>query len=184
MHKFGYRAIRLPTFQAATTSIIREDTSLRSAYIVYNLDKNQVALAQADYSPAQSNVEKISNSIPGASLSSTVSVTGNIPAPTNYPLPTFITGTYTQTLGASAAISGGASTGSGSAAPTGASRTNTATVSSSPAQETSNADPGSVLSSSISNMIVLTWSVISIVSSAGMVVLKSNRPLVVTISVQ
>jgi hypothetical protein len=47
------------------------DTFLRSAYVVYDLDNNQISLAQTNFNASSSNIEEIkagSNGVPGASV--------------------------------------------------------------------------------------------------------------------
>ncbi len=54
--------------------IVLGDTFLRSAYVVYDLENQQIAMAQTDFNATGSNVVEISNSIPSASSVSSVSI--------------------------------------------------------------------------------------------------------------
>lgn len=54
------------------------DTFLRSAYVVYDLQNHEIALAQGIFNATDSNVEVISNTIPGASQASAYSSTSGL----------------------------------------------------------------------------------------------------------
>ena len=50
------------------------DTFLRSTYVVYDLDNNQIGLAQTNFNATDSDIQEIDNSIPAASTAAAVSV--------------------------------------------------------------------------------------------------------------
>lgn len=57
---------------AGNAPILFGDTFLRSAYVVYNLENNQIGIAQTNFNATQANVVEISgSSIPGASSTAT-----------------------------------------------------------------------------------------------------------------
>ncbi|KAJ5488535.1 aspartic-type endopeptidase opsB [Penicillium diatomitis] len=108
------------------------DTFLRSAYVVYDLDNNQISLAQARYNPGKDDIYEIGtgkDAVPGAKhvASAVSSATGNGVDPTNMPVTPGATGgisTMTQSTetGSSTgtvtqtAATGGSSTGNNSPA--------------------------------------------------------------------
>ena len=64
----GTPACRFGIVPSLGTSAILGDTFLRSAYVVYDLDSNEIALAQTNYNATLSNIKEIvkNQSIPGA----------------------------------------------------------------------------------------------------------------------
>jgi yapsin 1 len=59
----------------ATDSIVLGDTFLRSAYVVYDLEQKEVAMAQVKYNETKSDVEAIESGIPKAKQASSYSST-------------------------------------------------------------------------------------------------------------
>lgn len=54
---------------AAGSTAVLGDTFLRSAYVVYDLQNNQISLAQTDFNATSSNVVEITASgVPGATM--------------------------------------------------------------------------------------------------------------------
>lgn len=72
---------------AGNSPILFGDTFLRSAYVVYNLEHNQIGIAQTNFNATKAQVVEISGSnLPGAS--STASGVAAVQTYTGYPLPT------------------------------------------------------------------------------------------------
>lgn len=88
----GFIPLQLPdgrnacqvTIQGTNNKLaILGDNFLRSAYVVYDLHNNEIALAKAKYDAADSNVEPIVSTIPSATLAPLYSSAANVaPVPT------------------------------------------------------------------------------------------------------
>lgn len=95
----------------SSSSLVLGDTFLRSAYVVYDLENYEVAMAQANTSPGSSSVEAITSSIPSASQASGYSNT-SVGTVYTTSAATFLTGTGDVTGVTTASVSGDASLGS------------------------------------------------------------------------
>jgi len=70
----------LGVLPASNTPTVLGDTFLRSAYVVYDLSKNQISIAQTNFNPGTDNIKEITASgVPGASVvqNAITSATGN-----------------------------------------------------------------------------------------------------------
>jgi hypothetical protein len=84
---------------AGNLPVLFGDTFLRSAYVVYDLDNNQIALAQTDFNATGSNVvafESMGATIPSASVAP--SQVGVTPTATGIPRPGSVGGTSQPTF--------------------------------------------------------------------------------------
>lgn len=105
-------------------SVILGDSFLRSAYVVYDLENNEIAIAQTNYNSTSSNIQPIpsGSGLPGVSSSATAAAptaaVTELPAPAggaNTAVASDNPGTPTFALGsaATAVSTGGSSSGSG-----------------------------------------------------------------------
>jgi len=99
----------------ASLGIILGDTMLRSAYIVYDLDNKQIAIAQSSFNSQSSNIKEIGKNTPGNLVSGGVTVTQSGSAGLPPGIQTSSAAAFTSTP-----LSGGVTlTGSGIAGATG-----------------------------------------------------------------
>ncbi|KAH7327158.1 aspartic peptidase domain-containing protein [Rhexocercosporidium sp. MPI-PUGE-AT-0058] len=98
----GQEACQLGIQPAGDLPVLFGDTFLRSAYAVYDLENNKIALAQTDFNSTDSKVVSFGSS--GAAIPNAVSASG--------------IAAVTQTATGAPRVSGGAATGTGAAAPT------------------------------------------------------------------
>ena len=110
---------------AGQMPVLFGDTFLRSAYVVYDLDNNQIALAQTDFNATDSNIvafPSLGAAIPSASVAP--SQVGVTPTATGLPratVPATLTGSGAQTYNPTAGASLSAASGfqSSSSSPSG-----------------------------------------------------------------
>ncbi|CZT44480.1 related to acid proteinase PEPI precursor [Rhynchosporium secalis] len=98
----GQAACQLGIQAAGDLPVLFGDTFLRSAYAVYDLANNQIALAQTDFNSTDSNVVSFASA--GAAIPNAVQASGNA--------------AVTQTATGAPRVSGGSATGTGNVAPT------------------------------------------------------------------
>lgn len=98
----GQEACQLGIQPAGDLPVLFGDTFLRSAYAVYDLENNQIALAQTDFNSTDSNVVSFGSS--GAAIPNAVAASG--------------IAAVTQTATGAPRVSGGTAVGTGTAAPT------------------------------------------------------------------
>ena len=114
----GQDACEFGIQNATTDPYLLGDTFLRSAYVVYDLVNNQIALAQTDFNATSSNIVAFASSgapIPSATVAPSQAA---VTATSAFTTPAYAaaTGFSSSTSTSSSSSSGGSSSGSKSAA--------------------------------------------------------------------